>query len=53
MELTKVFEALEDALRCKDLLLDAYKKDNAKLKAEVEELLDTIATMEEARANAD
>jgi L-rhamnose isomerase len=34
----KVFEALEEALRAKDLLLDAYRTENDKLRAQIREL---------------
>lgn len=34
----KVFEALEEALRAKDLLLDAYRAENEKLRSQIREL---------------
>ena len=34
----KVFEALEEALKTKDMLLNAYKEENSKLRAKIQEL---------------
>ena len=34
----KVFDALEEALKSKDMLLEAYREQNSKLLAEIREL---------------
>jgi len=53
MELTKVFEALEDALRSKDLLIDVYKRENDHLRAEVKSLTELLDGDDGGRANAE
>ena len=47
MEFQKVFEALEDALRTKDLMIDIYKRERDEARQEVVELLHKIEALEE------
>lgn len=49
MDLQKVFEALEDALRTKDILIDAYKKERDEARQEVAELRQNIEALEAAQ----
>lgn len=45
MNFQKVFEALEDALRTKDMLIDVYKQERDEARKEVIELLQKIEAL--------
>lgn len=53
MELRRVFEAMEDALRNKDYMIDAYKTENERLRAQVKELTELLNGNDGGRENAE